>query len=226
MDRKEVWPPLAWAVERASLRGEEEFSVSEFLIDYAPLEQLIAQRVIADRAADVARQADRIAGRIVLVGRAAPGRTTDQFNVPGRGMPVPGIFLHASAVYTLLQAPLYRLTHAGRVAADALAALLVFGPVFLLRIGWRSRTGRDLAAYRLHAVVTAAVVVAVIVVGHFLVSDIRLIWTDYLMVVGALLVHSPAERRIGAAAGWVRGCFLLARARRSSMNTKKKGMPR
>ncbi len=203
-DRREVPRSLAWAVERTTLHGEQEFSASEFLIDYAPLDQLLAQRVIVDTAADVAKAGGRIAGKIVLVGKATPGRTTDQFSVPGRGMPVPGVLLHASAAFTLLQAPLFRLTHAGRALADFGAALLVFGPVLLLGVGWRSWTGSDLPAHRLHAAITVAVVFAVIAVGHFLVTSLRLIWTDYLMVVGALLLHSPVERRIGASAGWVR----------------------
>ena len=199
--------PLRWAVRRATVRQENEFAASEFLVDFGSLDSLVSQRLIAGTADAVTRHGTQLKDRIVLVGRASPGRTTDQFNVPGRGVPLPGVYLHAAATYTLLQAPLYRLTHGGRIAADALTALLAFGPVAL--VGARVRRGgrSPATAHRLHLALTAVVVVAVLLVGQVLVHRIRLIWTDYLMVIGALLLHAPIERQFGRAIQWSRGAL-------------------
>jgi CHASE2 domain-containing sensor protein len=200
----DVPSPLHWAVTRANIRKEAEFSASEFLVDYGPLEDLIAQRVPAEDAGGVANQAARIRERLVFVGRGSPGQSTDQFNIPGRGMPVPGIYLHAAATYTLLQAPLYRLTHVGRIAADAFAALLVFVPILLARVYFSRRIRSETTVHRLHVLLSAVVILGILAVGHLLVHWVRLIWTDQLMVIGALLIHSPVERFIVWSLGYVR----------------------
>ncbi len=195
-----------WGVRRADEKKKPKFSASDFLVDYGPLESLMSQRLPADNAGALINQRSRIAGKIVLLGRASPGQSTDQFNIPGRGMPVPGVYLHATAAYTLLEAPLYELTPCwGRVTADVLAALMVFGSILVVRLYHSVRLGSDVAAHRLHVMLTAVVIVAVLMVGHFLVNTIRLIWIDYLMVIAGLLLHSPAERLVTQTAGRLRG---------------------
>lgn len=109
-------------------------------------------------------------------------------------MPVPGVYLHASATYTLLEAPLFRLTHAGRIVGDAFAAGLVFGPVFLTGLYFQRKGRVGGIPHSLHAILTVTVIVLVASIGHLLVRQVRLLWTDYLMVVGALLLHGPIER--------------------------------
>ncbi len=195
--------PIRWAVKQTTIRQEEEFSASEFLVDYGPLEKLMAQRLIATDAAGVTNQSRRIAGKIILIGRATPSQSADQFNVPGRGMPVPGVYLHAAATCTLLQAPLFRLTASGRVVADFLASVLVFGPILLMRrYRFKSRPRGD-DVHRLYLILTALVILVVFFIGHLLVHRIRLIWTDYLMVIGALLLHSPSERVVTVSSRWL-----------------------
>jgi hypothetical protein len=171
---------LNWALQRVSARTTEAFAASEFLVDFGALDQLMAGRVTASNAEEI--------------GRATPGETSDQFNVAGREDPVPGVYLHACATDTLLGAPLLRLTHAGRIVCDAFAAALVFGPVFLLGLYFQ-RPGRLGGIPRsLHAILTVTVILIVVAAGHLLVRHVRLLWTDYLMVIGALLLHGPIER--------------------------------
>jgi CHASE2 domain-containing sensor protein len=213
---------LRWAARRAAVTTEAEFAAAEFLIDYGPIEKLIAGRIIADNEQEIARQGQRLAGKIVLVGRASPGQSADQFNVPGRGMPVPGIYVHGAAVHTLLRAPLYRLTAAGRIVADALAALLVFGPILLARLYSHRRALDQASAHRLHVILTSAVILAVLILGYSLVDKTRLIWTDHLMVIGALLLHSPMEHFLEWLSGWLRGIpqWLGARGTRAEEHSK------
>jgi CHASE2 domain-containing sensor protein len=195
---------LMWAVGRTNNINEKYFTTSEFLIDYSQLEKLIENRIPGESPAMIAGFSSKIANKIVLIGKASPGQTIDQFNIPGRGMPVPGVYVHASAAYTLLQAPLYRLTHKGRLAADALAAMLVFCPILLIKLYYSRRPFSEAASHHLQGILTAIVIVGIIVAGHFLVGKIRLIWTDYLMVIGALLLHPTLERFANQIVNWFR----------------------
>lgn len=185
---------LGWAVARASQKRTNEFSASEFLIDYGALETLVHDRVRVSNAADLSKYENILQGKLVLIGRATPEQTSDQFVVPGRGEPVQGVYIHASAAYTLLEAPLYRMTEFGRLSADFLVSVAVFGTIAVIRWVYSRRTRSQIAVHRMHLILTTLVVIAVILFGHFLVQTTRLIWTDFLLVVGALLIHSPAER--------------------------------
>jgi CHASE2 domain-containing sensor protein len=185
---------LGWAIVRVSQKRTSEFSASEFLIDYSGLETLVRDRVPVSDATDLSKHENTLQGKLVLIGRATPEQTSDQFVVPGRGEPVQGVYIHASAAYTLLEAPLYRMTQLGRLSADLLVSLAVFGTIAVIRWLYSRRTRSELATHRMHLVLTSLAVVTVIVLGHFLVQTTRLMWTDFLLVIGALLIHSPAER--------------------------------
>jgi CHASE2 domain-containing sensor protein len=229
-EHKPILWPLQWAVKRATDTKEEAFTTSEFLIDYAPLQKLIDNRLITDSDKIIAQNGSRIANNIVLVGRATPGLTTDQFNLPGRGMPVPGIYVHAAATNTLLQAPLFRLTPQGRIAADALAALLVFVPFLFIQLYYSQISVHKEAINRLQQILTVLVIIAILFIGHFLVYKTRLMWTDYLMVIGALLLHSPMERiwnwslegfRFAQQKAWLSAIFKNVHGKRGGKNEKK-----
>ena len=185
---------LGRAIARASETRTNEFSASEFLVDYSGLEKLVRDRVRVSDAADLSKRENTLQGQLVLIGRATPEQTGDQFVVPGRGEPVQGVYIHASAAYTLLEAPLYRMTELGRLTADLLASVAVFGTIAVICWVYSRRTRSEIAIHRMHVMLTGLVVMTVIFFGHFLVQTTRLIWTDFLLVIGALLIHSPAER--------------------------------
>jgi CHASE2 domain-containing sensor protein len=188
-----------WALNRVSIKQTEEFSSSEFAVDFSGLDGLMKRRISASSLTAPGGTDRAVKGKLVLIGRATPGETGDQFILPGVETPVPGVFVHACAAETLLARPLFTLTHAGRVVADVLAAAMVFGPVFLIEL-YLSRSRRDgggFASHSMQTILTIAVVFVVIAVGHVLVRYVRLLWTDYLMVVAGLLLHGPCERLVG-----------------------------
>lgn len=194
---------IGWAVKRADEKTTKEFSASEFLIDYGLIEELIRGRLRAVNATDISNHENALKGKLVLIGRATPGKTIDQFVIPGRGQPIQGIYIHASAVYTLLQAPLYKLTAYGRFIADLLASFILFGSIALIRLAYMLKMQSDVEAHRLQAILTGLVVIIVFLLGDLLVQSIRLIWTDFLLVIGALFLHSPSDRFIR----WARDFF-------------------
>jgi hypothetical protein len=201
--RKQAPAMIGWAVNRADEKTTDIFSTSEFLIDFSPIEGLIRNRLRVVEARDIFSHKNAIKNRLILIGRATPGQTIDQFVVPGRGQPVQGIYIHASAAYTLLQAPLYKLTAYGRIVADLLVCLMVFGSIAAIRWAYYRKMQSDVAAHRLHIILTGLVVIVVILSGDILVQRIRLMWTDFLLVIGALLLHSPVAQFVG----WSRRVF-------------------
>jgi hypothetical protein len=199
------WPG-AWLAEHAPLfveieqhRGGEAFDSREFLIDFGALPELMATAVPAVTSADLAAAGASFAGKIVLIGRARTGETTDTFTVPAQAEPVPGVFVHAAATYTRVAAPLYRLTPAGRVAADVAAAVIPLGLVLAVRLRRLQGTPDAGAAHRLARTLTWSAAAAVFAIGYFWVVFTGILWTDYLMVVAALLLHGPLERVAAAA---------------------------
>jgi CHASE2 domain-containing sensor protein len=96
---------------------DRELSVKDFLVDYGSLSSLEKGRTQTIDPVDLKDPRNRktFEDKIVLIGDATLGEAADTFVVPGRQEPVPGIFLHASAAYTLIKAPLYDLTEPGRI---------------------------------------------------------------------------------------------------------------
>ena len=125
----------------------------------------------------------------MIFGDATRGQAEDTFIVPGRREPVPGVLIHACAVYTLLKEPLYVLTMAGQLAIDVLLALIVFGGIAFIRSNGRKRVGQNMAVdHRNVAALIGAFLV--ILVGWGLVRATRLIWDDFLIVACALLIYA------------------------------------
>jgi CHASE2 domain-containing sensor protein len=135
-----------------------------------------------------------VTGKVVLVGRARTGQTTDVFTVPARSEPVAGVYLHAAAAYTLLEAPLFRLTHAGRFAADVIVSLGALTIVFVVLAARESRDAH--VSRRVEWIVAVSAAALVFVVGYFGVTRTGLLWTDCLMVSVALVLHPPLGRAL------------------------------
>jgi hypothetical protein len=122
--------------------------------------------------------------------------------VPGRQDPYPGIFLHASAAYTVIKAPLFEVTNRGRVAIDVVFALAVLVAVLSIRL-YYSRTQERVATYRLQGLFTLLVVVVALLGGVWFVRFTRVMWDDFLLALAALIFHPSMERFLGASWGRV-----------------------
>jgi hypothetical protein len=163
----------------------------EFDVDFGGTSQIIATTVHAVSAEDVKPQLGRLAKKVVLIGRGM----SDQFNVPGQGTPVAGAYVHAAAVNTLLASPLYRLTHVGRILADIFAALIPLTILFVAE--WSYKKERPTPASETPAkLLSIGVAAAIVIFGYFWIDWTGIFWTDFLLVIFAVLLHPRIEQFI------------------------------
>jgi hypothetical protein len=187
---KDATSRLGWIVEPSRVKSDRQITNSEFLVDYSPLDLLVSS------AADVLKPEELakldLKDKIVLLGRAKS--TTDTFTIPGKPeQPYAGVFLHACAVYTLENRPLYRLTEWGRIFIDILFSVLIFGPVLVYRL---IRLGQGKEVVMDHRLLGRAINLEALVLfvgAIWLVRYTRLMWDDFILVVIVLLAHAPIE---------------------------------
>src|SRR6185436_15953360 len=97
----------------AERRLTDGLVVEDFLVDFSPLDALEPLKTLNPVVLADPSQRSRFEGRVVLLGDATLSKATDTFVVPGRSQPYPGVFLHASAAYTAIKAPLYEVSGLG-----------------------------------------------------------------------------------------------------------------
>ncbi|HLJ56426.1 MAG TPA: CHASE2 domain-containing protein [Chthonomonadaceae bacterium] len=170
--------------------------VEEFLVDYSQIEALGERSISIDDVMAAPAGDSRLRDRLVLIGNSS-SETTDKMVVPDRTRAFPGVLVHASAAYTMLQSPLFQPTLPGRIAGDLLLGLLGIAIVVGRRL-WHIHRGLDEPSEAhintIHNVTTAVIFVSVIVAGIFLVQKTHVIWDDFPLVVVGLLFHRPVER--------------------------------
>jgi hypothetical protein len=173
-------------------------SVGEFLVDYGPLETLIDNRTVIKNPDSISVTERVFRNKIVLIGDAtpgAPGEGPDNFVVDGFPKPVRGVYIHACAAYTLAVAPLYELKWQGRVTIDVALSLGILVVITVIRLKFASES-RRVATDWLQTLLTAFVVLAAFALGVLFVSLTCTIWSDFVLALGAIVVHPPIARRM------------------------------
>lgn len=172
----------------------EGLEAGEYLVDYSPLDQLLEERIQVTPSGKLPADLDpaRLRGKLVLVGYATPDRTTDMTHLPGRRDEVPGIIAHACGAYTLLAQPLYELHHFVRLGLDVLLAAVMIAIVFGVRLHLERIGAEHSIAHRVELFTILALMIGVWIGGSELPGHLGLIWTDYVLVVLALLLHPYA----------------------------------
>lgn len=183
---------IAWALERREnwntmKERSSEVHAADVLVNYSKLEQLKTEHMSFSRASTVEEVGERLRGRLVLLGDVRS--STDKFIVPGQSVPVPGVYLMASAAYTLAVAPMFEFTHLIRLGLDlTISLIIVLGVLYIKRHTPKikdtpKRTSRFLWA----------TIAAVLISGLVLVRCIGIMWLDFLLVPFALLLHPKVE---------------------------------
>jgi len=204
-----------WAkpfAETVVQESRDRLSENKFLVDYSALDLLSASPPEIKPDTDMSKfRKDKnltLANKVVLLGRTR--NTTDTFTVPGKPeKPYAGVFLHACAAYTLLERPLYRLKESGRFLLDFVLSVAIFGIVLGFR--WRPHSTHvdEFLEHRLPQLLALFMAVSLILFELLLVPRTHLMWDDFLLVAGVLLVHAPIEHAAG------KGISLLAGGVRS-----------
>jgi CHASE2 domain-containing sensor protein len=96
--------------KRQPIEELSEIQADEFHVNYSR-HQEIATNIISytnllSPAADLGALAERLQDKIVIIGDASVSTFNDTGFLPGHGKNVPGVFIHASAIETLLHSPL------------------------------------------------------------------------------------------------------------------------
>ncbi len=188
---------MGWAVEQFSERElGPGYSVNEYLVDYSALDRIEQSRLRTFDPAGIEAQRHLLVDKIVLVGDATSGKAVDYFPVSVRPQGVPGVYMHASAAYTLATSALYQLTTKGRWAIDILLSLLIIAPVTAIRLFFAKRTPADVDAHWLEGTFTILVVILTAFLAILFVRQTRLLWDDSILVFAGLLLHPRVERAL------------------------------
>lgn len=210
-----VPPPVAFTslvkgpVKEAERCGER-CSCSYLLANYSKLETIQAQSLPIITPGAVENAADKFRGKVVVLGDGTLERSQDPFVVVGRSQPVSGVFLHAVAIYTLTDEPLYQFTHLGRVVVDFGIALLILSGIAVIHLC--NLQNRGFSPHRTESLFIKLAVVSVLVGGVLMIRFLHIVWLDFVLVIAALLLHPSAER-------WVEGAWAYVK-RRGAAATK------
>jgi CHASE2 domain-containing sensor protein len=181
------------------------FSTTLFAVNYGALESFRRGAIRALNDDDITQNAAAFRDKLVIIGNCNPSRH-DLHPVPDREREVAGVFIHACAAWTLLDAPIYSLTHAGRIAIDFLLASVLL--VFVLKGGtWLSRLGLPVSHDALHRWVPRIVCGAALLLGVGFIRLTRLMWDDFVFVsLGLLFFHGWLEHGAEIIWDWTRRC--------------------
>jgi CHASE2 domain-containing sensor protein len=186
---------LGWAVHQFDERDlGGGYLVNEYIVDYSPLDSIEDRRLQTFQSEGIDAQPQLLNEKIVIIGNATLGKATDTFPVPVRQAPVPGIYLHACGAYTLATSHLYELSGLGRVALDALLALMIISAIASVRLYFK----QDVNVHWLQGALTLAIVIIALIVGLSFVHITHVMWDDFLLVIIGLLLHRPVERWSGS----------------------------
>jgi|SRR5215213_1710576 len=164
------------------------------LVNYSMLGVIETQSVATRSAGSIEEFKERFRNKLVLIGRITEAR--DRIRVVGRNPDVPGVLLHASAVYTLVESPLFELTHGARILIDLLLPLSIL--IFIAAIRYRNRGNADYDWHRKEWRAFIITIALVFVSGIMLVRWLGIIWFDFLIVIIALLLHPLLEKAVGS----------------------------
>lgn len=181
--------PLSFALAQVTTR-EAVFElhgapirIHEAIVNYAFLEQFDRETIVAATPGDIAKYADRIKNRVVLIGDLKAGSPADSFPVAGIERDQRGVLLHAALVNTLIANPLSELSHTARIVLDVVIGVVI-GAVVL----HAARRGK-VAAHRAERRAVWLAVLVVLLGGLALSAWFRIMWMDFFLVLVFVLLH-------------------------------------
>jgi hypothetical protein len=189
----EVTRDNAHGIER---QGEDQMLFGLTLVNYSKLEEIQRETILTIRPDAIADSRRLFAGRMVLLGDASEFK--DAFIVPGRNAPVAGVYVIASAAYTLAVEPLYELNPAARLTLDLLISILI-----ILRVEWiRPRYVKKRTGSRFYKAQSRSIWIAiggVSLIGFLMIRYLNIMWFDFPLVGFALLLHPKVEHHLSSA---------------------------
>jgi CHASE2 domain-containing sensor protein len=171
--------------------------IVEFPVDYSALDELMRNKTLRTTNPGLVKETgSRFHNKIVLIGKAAIGEAKDTFPVAGQTKPIPGVYIHASGAYTIAKAPIYELKWKSRLAIDVIMA----GGILLVGLGMRLKFRKSdlvrISTSKLQTFLTVVVVVIAIIIGVVLVRITCVLWSDFILALGVVVLHPSIEHRL------------------------------
>jgi hypothetical protein len=178
-------------IDRAS-----PYSGGVYRVDFQALEPLRQATVPAGGDAALHRTITPFAGKIAILGVVQAPRAQRRA-VPGLSAPQPSVLIHAAGVHTLIEAPRYQLSLLGRAVLATALSLAVPAGLWVVR----RRNRRRLPPWPMapvHALVALGVLASAITISLAGLTILDLLWADYAVVAGTLLLQGQATRGLAA----------------------------
>jgi tetratricopeptide (TPR) repeat protein/CHASE2 domain-containing sensor protein len=157
------------------------------LVNYSKLD-LLKSSAQKDTSAEAVKASGSLyQNKLVILGDVS--RPSDPFPVPGRQPDEAGALLEACATYTLVREPLFEFTSKVRTYLDLLISISIILSVAIIRYrnphnyNWKGK----------QAVFIYLAILVVVMAGFLLVRLANVMWLDFILVVGALLLHPYLE---------------------------------
>lgn len=186
------WSPLAVLYQNHAAKFGEGSPLHGvvFPINFGPVPALQSNKIEASSEVDVASL--DLKDKYVLIGRGTLGNAEDTFDAAVLNEPLPGVYLHAAATVTLLEAPVFLLTKPGAIVVDLLVGAFAVAAAMLLQHTLHRRLRKDsrLVTYA----VALSMAAIVFLIGFFGFTWTGILWTQCLPVIAALVLHPSAER--------------------------------
>lgn len=192
------WRCFAPSFERFTIDKALQIDTEFFVVDYGAVQRLVEQprqAVLCGNHVLLARNptSPTLRHRIVILGNTQWEATRDKYPIPPWQKEVPGVFFHASGVYTLIKGPLREITPGWRAVLDVLVvAMCVAVQQFVHRRF--PRVEQD----RVRWAAIWLVIVFVLALGsyYWLLRSERILWTDWPWISITLLLHGWLDRQL------------------------------
>jgi CHASE2 domain-containing sensor protein len=197
-----IQPPpqwLHWAIETdeefpGKKQAEDDVEYVDALLNYSKLEAVQQTNLLNSSAISVKEFSRKFKGRIVILGNGALG-ASDSVITPIHEEPVPGVYIHACALYTLIREPMYEFKSWFRVLIDTALPLIVLIVVAAFRVRHRS----DKTPYDWHKLQRRIVWLGgcgIFAAAILLVNAVGVLWLDFLFIAAGLLLHPWVEKKL------------------------------
>lgn len=160
-------------------------------VNYSKLDQIMRERQSLTSADVVNQSGEKFRDKVVILGNGT--RNDEHYNVAGWEEPVLGVYLHACVAYTLIREPLYEFRKPVRVGLD-----FVFSSIIILvaALGHARRARRGPAAHKKERRLLIITVLLTLAAGVAFVKFMQVMWLDFFLVVFALILHTPVEKKV------------------------------
>lgn len=182
---------LGTAVERRVLarRVDEGLRIADRLMDHSFNDAIWNERIERVTPEKIAANAALLAESIVILGDTVSAR--ERFEDPrGKAEVRTGVIFHAATAQTLAANDLFEFSGGFRYVLDILISVAAVSTMMVLVRRKRLTSEHEIESYELRVILLSALVLTLIAAA-LLFSPLRILWLDFIVVFGLLLLHLP-----------------------------------